>query len=190
MIIVEDTIVSDEFKSACFVCDLSKCKGACCVEGDAGAPLEEEEISLLEDDIDYIKPFMRPEGIETVEKNGVFDFDMAGQYVTPLVNDKECAFVTFNEEGIALCSIEQAWKAEKTSFRKPISCHLYPIRLSRYRNFEAINYHQWHICKPAVENGKKLNVHAYEFLKEALIRKYGEKYYELLSKQINDKKKK
>ncbi len=189
MIVIDNTIVSDDIKEACFVCDLSKCKGACCVEGDAGAPLDEEEISLLEDSIDYIYPFMRPDCVREIERNGVFDYDEYGHYVTPLVNDKECAFVVFNEDGIALCAIENAWKEGKTTFRKPISCHLYPIRLSKYKDFEAVNYHQWHICTPAVEYGKKLKLPVYEFLKEALIRKYGERYYEQLSKQISDEQK-
>ena len=190
MIIIDDTIVSDQLRDTCFVCDLSKCKGACCVEGDAGAPLEEEEISILEDVVDHIKPFMRREGIEEVERNGVFDFDAGGHYVTPLVNGRECAFVAFNDEGVAMCAIENAWKAGKTDFRKPVSCHLYPVRLSRYKDFEAINYHEWHICKPALEYGKKLNLPVYQFLKEALIRKYGERYYEQLAKQIEGSMKK
>jgi len=190
MIIIDDTFVSDDVKTACFSCDLSKCKGACCVEGDAGAPLEEDEISILEDSIDYIKPYMRKEGIDVVEKNGVFDFDDYGHYVTPLVNEKECAYVVFNEEGIAFCAIENAWKNGKISFRKPVSCHLYPIRISKYRDFEAVNYHQWHICQPAVEHGKKLKLPVYVFLKQALIRKYGEKYYEELQKQIEDSNRK
>lgn len=190
MIIIDDTIVSDQLRDTCFVCDLSKCKGACCVEGDAGAPLEEEEISILEDVVDHIKPFMRREGIEEVERNGVFDFDAGGHYVTTLVNGRECAFVAFNDEGVAMCAIENAWKAGKTDFRKPVSCHLYPVRLSRYKDFEAINYHEWHICKPALEYGKKLNLPVYQFLKEALIRKYGERYYEQLAKQIEGSKKK
>lgn len=190
MIIIDTTIVSDQLKDTYFVCDLTKCKGACCVEGDAGAPLEEEEISILEDAVDHIKPYMRKEGVDEVERSGVFDFDAEGHYVTPLVNGKECAFVVFDEEGIAMCAIENAWKAGKTDFRKPVSCHLYPVRLSKYRDFEAVNYHEWHICKPAVEYGKKLKLPVHEFLKEALIRKYGNRYYDQLAKQIEDLKKK
>jgi len=189
MIVIDNTIVSDDIKKICFVCDLSSCKGACCVEGDAGAPLDEDEISILEDSIDNILPFMRPEGVEEVNRNGVFDYDANGHYVTPLLNGNECAFVVFNDESIAMCAIENAWKEGKTPFRKPISCHLYPIRLSRYKDFEAVNYHQWHICSPALEYGKKLKVPVHEFLKEALIRKYGERYYEQLIKQLEDSKK-
>lgn len=186
MIVVDDTIVSDDIKKACFVCDLLKCKGACCVEGDAGAPLDEEEISILEDSLESIIPFMRKEGIDEVKRNGVFDFDNDGHYVTSLVNGKECAFVVFNKEGIALCAIENAWKEGIIKFRKPISCHLYPIRLSKYKDFEAVNYHCWYVCQSAVEYGTKLHVPVYIFLKDAIIRKYGAKYYEQLCKLIED----
>lgn len=189
MIIVGSTLVSEDLKTTRFVCDISKCKGACCIEGDAGAPLEEEEISLLEDAVDHVKPYMRPEGIEVVEKDGVFDFDDYGHYVTPLVNGKECAFVIFNSEGIAMCAIEQAWQDGKTGFRKPVSCHLYPIRISRYKDFDAVNYHEWHVCLPGVQHGKKLNVPLHVFLKTAITRKYGAQYYEELRKQLEDAKK-
>ena len=190
MITIDNTINSVDLADVCFVCDLAKCKGACCVEGDAGAPLEEQEISHLEDEYDFIKPFMRPEGIAEVEKNGVFDFDVSGHYVTPLVNGKECAFLYFSEDGIAGCAIEKAWEAGKTSFRKPVSCHLYPIRISRYKDFEAVNYQEWHVCKPALRHGERLDVPVYRFLKVALIRKYGEKWYKKLCDAIEERKKK
>ncbi|MBK6344809.1 MAG: DUF3109 family protein [Bacteroidales bacterium] len=184
MIAIDNTINSDDLGKVCFVCNLGICKGACCVEGDAGAPLDEQEISELEDNLDYIKPFMNQAGIEVIEQTGVFDYDSYGHYVTPLVNGIECAFVVFNEEGIAGCAIEQAWEAGKSKFRKPVSCHLYPVRISRYNDFDAVNYHQWHICRPALELGKKLDVPLYVFLKDSLIRKYGEKWYEKLCSSI------
>ena len=134
MIALDNTLCSDDLHKVCFVCDLQKCKGACCVEGDAGAPLDESEIAELEDNLDYIKPFMRPDGIREVEKNGVFDYDSSGQLVTPLVNGAECVFVDFDESGIAGCAIEKAWEAGASSFRKPVSCHLYPIRIGKYHN--------------------------------------------------------
>ncbi|KAF0198189.1 MAG: hypothetical protein FD166_1540 [Bacteroidetes bacterium] len=186
MIAIDDTINSDDLGKVCFVCNLGICKGACCVEGDAGAPLDEQEISELEDNLDYIKPFMNQAGIDVIEQTGVFDYDSYGHYVTPLVNGIECAFVVFNEEGIAGCAIEQAWEAGKSKFRKPVSCHLYPVRISRYNDFDAVNYHQWHICRPALELGKKLNVPLYVFLKDSLIRKYGEKWYEKLRRSIEN----
>jgi len=186
MIAIDDTINSDDLGKVCFVCNLGICKGACCVEGDAGAPLDEQEISELEDNLDYIRPFMNQAGIDVIEQTGVFDYDSYGHYVTPLVNGIECAFVVFNEEGIAGCAIEQAWEAGKSKFRKPVSCHLYPVRISRYNDFDAVNYHQWHICRPALELGKKLNIPLYVFLKDSLIRKYGEKWYEKLRRSIEN----
>ncbi|HPG32226.1 MAG: DUF3109 family protein [Lentimicrobiaceae bacterium] len=188
MIAIDDTINSDDLGKVCFVCDLMKCKGACCVEGDAGAPLEESEIGELEDSLDYIKPFMRQDGLEIVEHLGVFDYDAFGHYVTPLVNGAECAFVVFSEDGIAGCAIEKAWEAGKSKFRKPVSCHLYPVRINRYNDFDAVNYHQWHICQPALELGKRLNVPMYVFLKDSLVRKYGEKWYAQLCDGIEAQK--
>jgi hypothetical protein len=181
MIAVDKTLISDDILNVRFICDLEKCHGACCVEGDAGAPLDEEEISILEDCLDEVKPYMVPDGIEVVEKNGVFDYDMFGHFVTPLVHDKECAFVYF-EEGTAFCAIEKAYREGKIPFVKPISCHLYPIRISGYKNFEALNYHEWPICDQALKKGMVNNVPLYVFLKEPLIRKYGEAWYaELLN---------
>ncbi len=186
MIAVENALVSDDIRNIKFVCDLSKCLGACCVEGDAGAPLEEEEISLIEDAIDEIKPFMVPEGIAVIEKDGVFDYDMYGHFVTPLVHDQECAFVYFDKD-IASCAIEKAYQEGKIPFAKPISCHLYPARISGDPGFEAINYHEWHICHEALKNGKKNDVPLYVFLKDALIRKYGSAWYSSLIESIGGK---
>lgn len=180
MIAIDKTLISDELGSICFACDLSACKGQCCVDGDAGAPLDEEEISILEDHLDEIKPYMTLAGIEQVELAGVFDYDMFGHFVTPLVNGRECAFV-YHDNGIALCAIEKACKEGKIPFLKPISCHLYPVRLSKYNDFDAVNYNEWHICKPALLNGKRNSIPLYVFLKDSLIRKYGEAWYQELS---------
>ncbi|MFZ4547843.1 MAG: DUF3109 family protein [Bacteroidales bacterium] len=186
MIAIDKTLISDDLRTECFACDLTACKGECCVDGDAGAPLEEEEISILEDSLDEIKPYMTQEGLEVVELGGLFDYDMFGHYVTPLVNGRECAFV-YRENGIALCAIEKANKEGKIEYLKPISCHLYPVRINKFKDFDAVNYHEWHICKPAVLNGKKNNVPLYIFLKDSLIRKYSEEWYnelvELFKKQ-------
>jgi hypothetical protein len=181
MRIIDKTIISDEITSVHFACDLPKCKGACCIEGDAGAPLEEEEISLLEDHIDEIKPFMRPGGIKEIERTGVFDYDDAGKYVTPLVEGKECAFVYF-EDKIARCAVEKAYVEKAIPFRKPVSCHLYPIRIKRMKGNDAVNYHRWHICDPALEKGKKEKTLLYRFLEDAIIRKYGKAWFEKLLK--------
>lgn len=156
------------------------------MDGDAGAPLDEEEISILEDCFDEIKPYMTSEGIEQVEQSGVFDYDMFGHYVTPLVNDRECAFV-YHENEIAFCAIEKAYKEGKIPFVKPVSCHLYPVRISKYKDFDAVNYHEWHICKPALINGKIQNVPLYIFLKDSLIRKYSEQWYRELVDSFENK---
>jgi len=186
MIAIEKTLISDDLRDIRFICDLEKCHGACCVEGDAGAPLEEEEISLLEDEIQEIKPFMTADGIEVIEKNGVFDYDMFGHFVTPLVHDRECAFVYF-EEGIARCAIEKAFQEGKIPFAKPVSCHLYPVRIGKYKDFEAVNYHEWHICHEALRKGKMNNVPLVVFLKDALVRKFGEAWYNQLLAEIGPK---
>mgnify|MGYP000872866806 CR=1 FL=1 len=186
MIAIEKTLISDDLKLVKFCCDLHACKGACCVEGDAGAPMEEEEISILEDCIEEVKPYMVQKGIEVVENSGVFDYDTFGNYVTPLVNDAECAFVYF-ENDIAFCAIEKAFNEGKIDFRKPISCYLYPVRITKYADFEAVNYHAWHICKDALTCGKTNEIPLYRFLKQPLIDKYGEEWYNKLVKEIEQK---
>ena len=153
------------------------------MEGDAGAPLEEEEISQLEDDIDKIKPFMVPEGIAEVEALGVFDYDAEGKFVTPLIHGKECAFVYF-DEGIARCAIEKAFGAKKIPFAKPVSCHLYPIRIRRTPVNDLLNYHKWPICKHALAKGHKEKIPLYLFLEGALIRRYGRTWYNKLVKLL------
>ena len=179
MIQLDKTLVSDDLKEVFFCCDLPKCKGACCVEGDGGAPLEEEEVSLLEDHLEAIFPFMVPSGTEVVKRDGVFDYDDEGRFVTPLVNGRECAFVYF-EEGIARCAVEKAFTEGAIPFAKPVSCHLYPVRISRTRMHDAVNYHKWEICRKALVKGHKEKVRLYEFLESALIRKYGRTWYNKL----------
>ena len=183
MILIDDTIISDDLIQVKFCCNLVACKGACCVEGDAGAPLEEEEISIIEDYIDFIKPYMVERGREVVEANGIFDYDADGNFVTPLVNDRECAFVYF-KNNIAYCAIEKAWLEKKIDFQKPISCHLYPVRLSRINDLTAVNYHHWSICNPALKKGKEYGLPLYQFLKDPLIRKFGEEWFKKLEKEV------
>lgn len=180
MVEIENTLVSDDIFEKRFVCDLAACKGACCVEGDSGAPLEWEEIEILEQILDDVKPYMSKEGIERVDEVGVFTIDTDGEYVTPLVNNAECAFVVFDDRGIAKCAIEKAFRDGKVDFPKPISCHLYPIRLTELKDFTALNYHHWPICDPARVCGAKLDVKVYKFLKEPIIRKFGKEYFKQL----------
>lgn len=179
MIIIDNTLVSEEIFDVHFICDVPVCKGACCVEGDSGAPLEEEEIGAIEDALDAVMPYMTAAGRSTVLQQGVFDFDADGHFVTPLNQGKECSF-TYFVDGEARCAIEQAWTDGRSAFRKPVSCHLYPIRLSKVGDHIAINHHHWHICVPAKLFGKKEGVRVYQFLREPLIRKFGESWYEKL----------
>jgi hypothetical protein len=177
---IGDKIVSSEIFERKFVCDLNACKGACCIHGDAGAPLKLEEIGMLEDSLEEIKPYMRPEGVKAVEEQGVFYMDEENEPVTTLVNGGECAFVFFDEKGITKCAVEQAYREGKTTFIKPISCHLYPIRVKRFNEFQALNYDRWSICAPACACGEELNVSVFRFLKEPLIRAFGEGFYKEL----------
>lgn len=174
---IQDKIVSTQIFERKFVCDLNACKGACCIHGDAGAPITIEEASLLEDDLEKIKPYMRAEGIAAVEKIGVFYVDPENDFGTTLVNNEECAFVFFDDKGITKCAIEAAYNDGKTAFKKPISCHLYPIRLKQFEDFIAVNYDHWDICAPACQCGEKLDVPVFRFLKEPLIRAFGEEFY-------------
>ena len=183
MISIGKTIISEEVIKKQFSCDLNACHGECCIQGDSGAPLEEEEIGIIEDCLDEIKPYMTKSGKAAVRKNGVFDYDSDGDFVTTLIKGQECAFIYFENE-IALCAIEKAYREGKISFYKPISCHLYPIRISQFKDFEAINYHKWEICDLALLKGKKEQTAIYEFLKEPLIRKYGADWYKQLDEEV------
>ncbi len=185
MIELGKTIISQDLLEKDFVCNLSACKGACCVEGDAGAPLENEEVEILAEIYPKVKPFLRPEGIEAIEKQGTAIKDWDGEMVTPLVNGKECAYVIFDEKGITKCGIEKAQEAGEVDFKKPVSCHLYPVRITAYSRFDALNYHKWEICSPACALGKELQVPVYKFLKDALVRKYGEDWYAELEEVSN-----
>lgn len=180
MIQIDDQLISLEVIEEAFVCDLNACKGACCVEGDAGAPLTDDEVAILEKEYPNFSSFLREEGKEAVVQQGTSVRDSDGEWVTPLRDGKECAFTVFDAKGTAMCGIELAWKEGKTTFRKPISCHLYPIRTKQYKDFEAINYERWQICSPACSLGASLKVPVFKFTKDALIRKYGEQWYAAL----------
>lgn len=188
---VGDKIVSTQLFERKFVCDLNACKGACCIEGDAGAPLTLEEVDVLEEYLESIKPYMRQEGISAVDHSGVFYMDDENEPVTTLVNGKECAFVYFDEQGITKCAIEKAHSLGEIDFKKPISCHLYPIRVMRFNELTALNYNEWDICKPACACGDQLNVPVYKFLKEPIERAFGTAFFnelEVIDREINDPK--
>lgn len=178
MIALGHTLISEDVFEKKFVCDLSACKGECCVSGDSGAPLNKKELKILDKIYPEVRPYMNSKGVAAVEKHGSYVLDSDGDYTTTLVADgEECAFVYFDEHNIAKCAIEKAYLDGKIDWKKPISCHLYPIRISEYRDYDAVNYHSWHICKPACDCGSQLDVPVFKFLKEPLIRRYGEDWY-------------
>lgn len=185
MIEVGQTLISDDVVQEAFVCDLTKCKGACCVEGHLGAPVLEEELTMIDEVIEEVKPYLSKESINVLEKHGGYLLDEDGEYSTTTIDDKECAFAFYDKDKVLKCSIEQANKDGKVGFKKPISCHLYPIRITKLQEFEALNYDRWGICSDACDLGRELKVPVYKFLKEALVRKYGEDWYIELEKRID-----
>lgn len=180
MLEVDNKIISLDVFKEYFSCNLSHCRGACCVEGNSGAPLEEDEVDILEAEYEAYKPYMKPEGVAAVEEQGFMVVDTDGEYTTPLIGDAECAY-SFEEDGITFCAIERAYREGKTSFQKPVSCHLYPIRVARFRNGSyGLNYHRWDICRGARECGQHTGVPVYKALKEPLIRRFGEEFFAAL----------
>ena len=186
MIKVGDILVSDDIKEKEFVCNLEKCKGACCVEGDYGAPLDEDELDILKEIYPAILPYLTKEGIAAIEAQGTHVLDDDGDLSTPTIGGRECAYAIYDQKGILKCGIEEAYNDGKIGWKKPISCHLYPIRITKKKNLEAVNYHKWSICSPACAFGKELHVPLYKFLKEPLIRKYGQGWYDELVAAIEN----
>ena len=183
MLIVKDVLVSDEIVEEQFICNLKACKGACCWEGDWGAPLEKPELKILEQIYEHVAPYLSEEGKAVIKEEGLFTYyEEPKEYGTTLLKNGACVYMTYDELGIAKCGIEQAYLAGATDFKKPISCHLYPIRVkaNEKTGFEALNYDEWDICSAACELGKKEQLPVYRFVKEALVRKYGEDFYEEL----------
>jgi len=186
MMEIGDKVVSLDLITCKFVCDLAKCKGVCCVDGESGAPLEAEEADILEKEYPNIRPYLREEGNKAIEKQGSWVMDIDRETVTPLIDGKECAYAIF-EAGITRCGIEKAHEAGATAFRKPISCHIYPIRVKTYRGFTGINYDRWKICDPARAFGEEKDVPVYRFLRDAIERKYGREFYrklEIISRNV------
>lgn len=183
MLIIQDKFVSLDIVEEQFLCNLNACKGACCWEGDAGAPLEEEELEILDQIHEQVRPFLSPAGVEAIEQEGAYVYyqDMAA-YGTNLLENGACVYMTYDALGFAKCGIEQAYRAGKIDYYKPISCHLYPIRVTTNEalNFEALNYDRWDICSAACENGQKAKLPIYQFVKPAIVRKYGADFYEEL----------
>ena len=188
MIRIGDTLISDDILEEFFLCDIEKCKGACCVEGDLGAPLEKEELEKLANNYEGIAPYLTEEGRREIERQGYYVFDFEGDYSTPTINGRECAYAIYDENGILKCGIEVAFENEESNFSKPISCHLYPIRISKHATNIAVNYDKWYICNPACILGEKLKMPVYQFLKEALIRKFGAEWYDQLEMYAKERK--
>lgn len=179
MIQIDDKVVSSEILTQRFCCEIASCKGLCCVQGVSGAPLTQQEADLLDILLPAIKPFLSVKGMQTIEGHGVSVVDLDGDLVTPLVEDKECAFAIF-ENGAACCAIEKAWRNKSIDFQKPISCHLYPIRVKQYATFTALNYDVWKVCDPARLLGDKLGLPVFRFLRDAIERAYGKEFYNQL----------
>lgn len=180
MIQIDDTLVSLDVIEQHFLCDLSHCKGECCVEGDSGAPLEKEEEEELKKALPEVWNDLSPEAQAVIEKQGVAYTDSDGDLVTSIVGNKDCVFTCYDADGTCKCAIEKAYREGRVSFYKPVSCHLYPIRITKYDTFQAVNYHRWNVCRAAEILGRKENVPVYKFLKEPLIRKFGKEWYEAL----------
>lgn len=178
MIQIKDTLISEDVFETCFVCDLGKCKGMCCVEGDAGAPLTHEEYEAIKDVLPEIWDDLLPKARELIEKQGIAYIDDDGELVTSIIKGRECVFTYFDADGVCRCAIDNAFREGKISVQKPISCHLYPIRLRKYDDFTALNYDRWSVCRPALRLGKKTGIKLYQFLKEPLICKFGEEWYQ------------
>lgn len=192
MIAIDNVLLSDQVVEEQFVCDLNSCKGGCCVDGDCGAPLTKEETKTISKVYSKIKPYLKAEYIAEVEKQGTHVIDDEYGYVTPTINGGICVYAYTDDIGIVKCSFEKAWKEGKIDFQKPISCHLYPIRVKDMNGYEAVNYEpRKTLCKPACKLGQKLKVPVYKFLKDSLIRKYGQDFYDTLdavAKKMNKDK--
>lgn len=190
MIIIENKIISDDIIAAQFVCDLAKCKGGCCEDGDAGAPLSKKELKEVADNYETIKPYLTKDAIAEVEKNGMYQYNDEFGWVTPvLASDNEICVYAFREKnGLIKCAFEQAYNEGKIKWKKPISCHLYPIIAykGKHGNYERLNYEpRKKMCSPACTLGKQLQVPVYKFLKEPLVRKYGQEFYDVLEQIAN-----
>ncbi|MCQ2374955.1 MAG: DUF3109 family protein [Salinivirgaceae bacterium] len=176
---IDNTLVSLDLIEKKFLCNLGACRGNCCVEGDSGAPLNDDECKILEDIFETIKPRLTTEGVAAVEQQGKWIVDRDGDLVTPLVNNGPCAYAVM-DGNIVKCAIEMAWQAGEVDFQKPISCHLYPVRISKVGDYDAVNYEQIELCRDAVLKGNQLGVPVYKFLKGPLVRKYGQDWYNQL----------
>lgn len=181
MLEIQNTLVSLDLIERFFCCDLDKCLGECCIEGDAGAPITEDERQQIEAILPEIFDELSPAAQREIRENGVAYIDQEGDLVTSIVDGRNCVFTCFEPGGMCHCAIERAYRQGRINFYKPISCHLYPIRLKEYADFTAVNLHRWKICRCAEVLGRKLGLRAYQFLKEPLIRRFGQAWYDELA---------
>lgn len=189
MFLIQNTLVSLDVIEKEFCCDLNKCCGCCCIEGDAGAPISYDEVKEVEQILPQLLPDMTKEAREIVAKQGISYLDPSGERVTSIVNDKDCVFARTDHNGWCYCLIEKAYNAGKINFKKPISCHLYPIRLTKVGDYIGVEYHRWDICHCARQLGKKLHTPLYQFLREPLIRRFGHAWFDELELTANEWKK-
>jgi hypothetical protein len=180
MIEIGDTIISLDLIERYFCCELSKCKGECCIEGESGAPLSKGEFDYLRKILPAVWDDLSPQAQAVINKQGIAYIDRENDIVTSIINGKDCVFTCYDESGICKCAIEKAYNEGRIDFRKPISCHLYPVRVKQYRDYKAVNYHRWKVCKTAEISGEKKKIFVYQFLKEPLMRKFGEEWYNAL----------
>lgn len=189
MVQIDDVLISLDVFEKKFVCDLGACKGACCVEGESGAPLEDGEEAILEEIYPKIEPYLTEIAKAEIAAQGKWVIDVDGDKVTPIIHGKECVYAIFDADGTCKCAIEQAYNDGVVDFKKPISCHLYPIRVAKVNKMDALNYHKWPICQPALVLGRKANLPVYQFLKGPIVRKYGEPFFEqmeILEKELRE----
>ena len=182
MFVIKDALVSLDLVEKFFACDLNECKGQCCIDGDAGAPLLDKERTEIEKHLEEILPHLTPGGQRAIREEGTAYYDTDGDLVTTLIEGCNCAYYTMTDDGICLCALEKAYRDGKLPQLKPSSCHLYPVRLQKLGHMTALNFHRWKICSSAEKNGRRLGIRAYKFLKEPLIRQFGEEWYEELEK--------
>ncbi len=181
MLQIQNALVSLDVVEKFFCCDLDKCLGACCIEGDAGAPVTEAEVAEIRKALPEIWDDLLPAAQRAIDEDGLAYLDPEGELVTQIVDGKNCVFSTYAEGGLCICALEKAYRQGRISFYKPISCHLYPLRLTEHKTFTAVNYHSWKICKCAEVLGRALNIRVYQFLKEPLIRRFGQEWYDELA---------
>lgn len=178
MVQIDDVVISLDLFEKKFICNTPVCKGCCCVEGESGAPLSDKEAELLEEIYPFFEPYLLDNAKAEIEKQGKWVIDEDGDKVTPIINGAECVYTYFEEDGTVKCAIEKAYYEGKISFKKPISCHLYPIRMQQYRSYRGMNYHYWPICAPARELGQTIGTPVYKFLKEPIVREFGQLFYD------------